>query len=155
MLVHVNTYTPSLIIHWLSGCSRIIFRDESGDLYVGPHLNIENFLCPLFATNCPWVQLQVTMSVSINSKSVVEPDRRKQNDKWWCQRYWQEPLYYHCRCGVRLLYYFWFKKTVVELFLFLWAYRVAGISATIQLKCRLGHENFTMSFCFCFGSERW
>jgi len=82
MLVHVNTYTPSLIIHWLSGCngSRIIPGDESGDLYVGPHLNIENFpyyFCPLFATNCPWVQLQVIVSVSINSKSVVEPDRRK------------------------------------------------------------------------------
>ena len=81
MLVHVNT--PSLIIHWLSGCngSRIISGDESGDLYVGPHLNIENFpyyFCPLFVTNCPWVQLQVTVNVSINSKSVVEPDRRKQ-----------------------------------------------------------------------------
>jgi len=42
---------------------------ESGDLYVRPHFNIEKFpysFCPLFAINCPWVQLQVTVIVSIN-----------------------------------------------------------------------------------------
>ena len=51
---------------------------------------------------------------------------------------------------------FLIQETVVELLLFLWANIVAGISAAIQLKYRLGHENFTVSFRFRFrfGSER-
>ena len=46
------------------------------------------------------------------------------------------------------MYCFQFEKIVVELLLFLWANKLAGISAAIQLKRQLGHENFTVSFRF-------